>query len=570
MSASVTVGFAPAALPLIAPGVSIPAAPETDAGDPGIFAALIALLGPPAPADGATDTLALQVPDTNPIPKLDLIDLPHASEALQTDAGKSLLKELGNALIAANDALADGQPINPALEKKLRETLDDLAALLGVVTPPPPSINPVIAAAASGEGLLPAAEIAPPAPAIPLPDLPDAETPPVGPPAEIVPSLTAAPPIGTPETSASITSTADVTAEIAPPAATDAPAPVPPITQLAKLIEDLGNRLVQQAPELAQKLDALAQKLASSDLPDDVLARLGLAVDAGQSDTDLTKLVETLAAPSLKPVKDTPAPAFQVPALKLPETSTASPGAVKAGVPTSTEAPAAVTADPVADAATDATKAVLATHIAKDTKPAAPEPKAAAPAATTAPAAAAAPGNDAASTPDAATPATQLAIAPAVAGARAIHAAYQSPVQQLNLPQVAFEVARQVQAGNSRFQIRLDPPELGRIDVRLDVDKHGTVNARMTVERPETLDLMQRDQRALQQALQQAGLDGSKTSLEFSLRQNPFARDGNGGGGSQPGLGPFGDASATEAAADASPVNLYRGTASAGGVNLFV
>ena len=323
---------------------------------------------------------------------------------------------------------------------------------------------------------------------------------------------------------------------------------------------------------LAQKLDALAQKLASSNLPDDVLAKLGIAVDAGQSDTDLTKLVETLAAPGPKPAKDTPAPAFQVPTLKLPETSTASPGAAKAGVPASTEAPAALTTDPAAApavAATDPAKPGLTTHIAKDSKPAASEPKAAAPAAATTPVAAATSGTDAAAVPDATTPATQLTIAPAVAGARAIHAAYQSPVQQLNLPQVAFEVARQVQAGNSRFQIRLDPPELGRIDVRLDVDKHGTVNARMTVERPETLDLMQRDQRALQQALQQAGLDGTKTSLEFSLRQNPFARDGN-GGGNQPGFGSFGDGSATEAAADASPVNLYRGTASAGGINLFV
>ena len=82
----------------------------------------------------------------------------------------------------------------------------------------------------------------------------------------------------------------------------------------------------------------------------------------------------------------------------------------------------------------------------------------------------------------------------------------------------------------------------------------------------------QRDQRALQQALQQAGLDGSKTSLEFSLRQNPFAGNpgGNGGGSGEPGFGPFGESSTAEAAAEAAPISLYRGTSSASGVNLVV
>ena len=174
-------------------------------------------------------------------------------------------------------------------------------------------------------------------------------------------------------------------------------------------------------------------------------------------------------------------------------------------------------------------------------------------------------------TTDASAAATQIGATAAAPGARAVHAAYLAPVHQLNLPQVAFEVVRQFEAGNSRFQIRLDPPELGRIDVKLDVDKSGTINARMLVERPETLDLMQRDHRALQQALQQAGLDGSKTNLEFSLRQNPFARDGGMGGdgrGQQPAF--VADASGGDSAGAAPVSPLYRGTASAGGVNLFV
>jgi hypothetical protein len=83
---------------------------------------------------------------------------------------------------------------------------------------------------------------------------------------------------------------------------------------------------------------------------------------------------------------------------------------------------------------------------------------------------------------------------------------------------------------------------------------------------------MQRDQRALQQALQQAGLDSSRTNLEFSLRQNPFAGQGgmgDGHGQQQPQSGGAGPLVSDEPAVD-SVTTLYRGTASASGVNLFV
>ncbi len=47
------------------------------------------------------------------------------------------------------------------------------------------------------------------------------------------------------------------------------------------------------------------------------------------------------------------------------------------------------------------------------------------------------------------------------------------------------------------------------------------------VSRSETLDLLQRDQRALERALADAGLDASKTELEFSLGQQSGGNDGN-------------------------------------------
>lgn len=84
---------------------------------------------------------------------------------------------------------------------------------------------------------------------------------------------------------------------------------------------------------------------------------------------------------------------------------------------------------------------------------------------------------------------------------------------------IAVAIAARSRDGSNQFQIRLDPPELGRIDVKLDVDKSGQVNTHLTVDRPETLDLLQRDARGLERALQQAGLKTGNGGLEFSLRQ---------------------------------------------------
>jgi flagellar hook-length control protein FliK len=88
---------------------------------------------------------------------------------------------------------------------------------------------------------------------------------------------------------------------------------------------------------------------------------------------------------------------------------------------------------------------------------------------------------------------------------------------------LAVEIAARAQAGRNRFEIRLDPPELGRIDVRLDVDGNGQVTSRLLVERTETLDLLRRDAGELERALQQAGLKTNENGLQFALRDQGFA-----------------------------------------------
>jgi flagellar hook-length control protein FliK len=209
---------------------------------------------------------------------------------------------------------------------------------------------------------------------------------------------------------------------------------------------------------------------------------------------------------------------------------------------------------------------------AKDTGPA--DKKDDAKVAATASAVAAAVTKADASDPTQATANAQPGAAPvARAAARAIPAAYQAASNPINMGQVAFEMASQMRQGTSRFTIRIDPPELGRIDVKMHVDSAGNVNARLTVERSETLDMFQRDKGSLEKALTQAGLDTGKTNLEFSLKQNPFAGM-TGGDQRQPGGYNSGARSALGSSggddAGAIPaITLYRGVASAGGVNIF-
>ena len=49
------------------------------------------------------------------------------------------------------------------------------------------------------------------------------------------------------------------------------------------------------------------------------------------------------------------------------------------------------------------------------------------------------------------------------------------------LPGMAVEIAAKSQSGAKQFDIRLDPPELGRVEVRLSIDASG--KAQVTRER---------------------------------------------------------------------------------------
>jgi hypothetical protein len=84
--------------------------------------------------------------------------------------------------------------------------------------------------------------------------------------------------------------------------------------------------------------------------------------------------------------------------------------------------------------------------------------------------------------------------------------------------QVAVEIQKAVGAGKDHVRVRLNPAELGQIDISLKVRHDGTIRAIVTADRPETFDLLQRDTRGLERALQDAGLKTDSGSLSFNLR----------------------------------------------------
>ncbi len=109
--------------------------------------------------------------------------------------------------------------------------------------------------------------------------------------------------------------------------------------------------------------------------------------------------------------------------------------------------------------------------------------------------------------------------------------------------QVAVQIQKNVAAGNDRFTMTLRPDELGRIDIRLEINKNGTVTAMVAVDRPQTLELLLRDSRGMERALQDAGLKADAGSLSFSLRGegSSFADQQNGQRGSGRRGGGFGN-----------------------------
>lgn len=122
--------------------------------------------------------------------------------------------------------------------------------------------------------------------------------------------------------------------------------------------------------------------------------------------------------------------------------------------------------------------------------------------------------------------------------------------------QIGREIIRRFSGESTHFEMRLDPPELGKVEVRLEVSRDHKVTAVVTADNPSALAELARNARDLQQALQSAGLELSDSGLSFDLKQQRESRaDADSGDGF--GRGARGDdETQTPAPTSARPIGL--------------
>lgn len=102
-----------------------------------------------------------------------------------------------------------------------------------------------------------------------------------------------------------------------------------------------------------------------------------------------------------------------------------------------------------------------------------------------------------------------------------------APTSSQVIEQIKVNINKSVKAGMDRVTIQLRPENLGRIEVKMELSQDGKVRALVTAESRETLDLLQRDARGLERALQDAGLRTDSNNLHFELKSEQQAGQNN-------------------------------------------
>lgn len=99
-----------------------------------------------------------------------------------------------------------------------------------------------------------------------------------------------------------------------------------------------------------------------------------------------------------------------------------------------------------------------------------------------------------------------------------------APPALQSAPPVAVQVyARFVERFDGkaqRFEVSLQPAELGRVDVRIEIGADRKVHAILAAHDSNALGDLMRGQRALERALSEAGVDLAKDGLKFELSQD--------------------------------------------------
>lgn len=208
-----------------------------------------------------------------------------------------------------------------------------------------------------------------------------------------------------------------------------------------------------------------------------------VATTATTDATDRAAAAVGQAAPSLDADPASPPTAHA-----SAQTDTNAPSQDK-GAPPKAVAPQAVTQTPAASAATDVA-AKAAADVAAPATGASPAPQAG--------------------------PLSAAAQAPMdAARTAAIPQALQSaPAATL---QVYSRIVERADGRAQRFEVRLDPAELGRVDVRIEIGADRKVHAVLAAHDSAALSDLVRGQRALERALSGAGIDLADNGLRFEL-----------------------------------------------------
>ena len=95
---------------------------------------------------------------------------------------------------------------------------------------------------------------------------------------------------------------------------------------------------------------------------------------------------------------------------------------------------------------------------------------------------------------------------------------------------VSATIQKAVKAGeDTNIKLKLDPPELGRVEVKMSIDKDSATKIVLTAEKPETYAMLKQDAEILERALSNAGLDtDSDISFELASEDHDFNDENHG------------------------------------------
>jgi flagellar hook-length control protein FliK len=100
------------------------------------------------------------------------------------------------------------------------------------------------------------------------------------------------------------------------------------------------------------------------------------------------------------------------------------------------------------------------------------------------------------------------------------------PAKYTTSEQVQVTIRQAFEPGMDRVIIQLEPQDLGRVEIRIESGADGRNHILFSAENRDTLDLLQRDARLLERALQEAGVKADAGDMQFTLNQQ--RQDGQG------------------------------------------